>query len=52
MVGGRLYFVAETPALGVSAWRVMVSKDCTRAEEKTQSRGDSGALDRRDYHQS
>ena len=41
VVGERLYFTAETPALGVSAWRVAVSKDCARAEEETQSRGES-----------
>ena len=40
VVGERLYFTAETPALGVSAWRVAVSKDCARAEEETQSRGE------------
>ena len=38
VVGERLYFTAETPALGVSAWRVEVSKDCARTEEETQSR--------------
>ena len=41
VVGERLFFTAETPALGVSAWRVAVSKDCARAEEETQSRGGS-----------
>ena len=40
VVGERLYFTAETPVLGVSAWRVAVSKDCARAEEETQSRGE------------
>ena len=48
VVGDRLYFTADTPALGVSAWRVTVSKDCENAEERRQNRGDS-VLDGMDW---
>ena len=48
VVGDRVYFTAETPALGISAWTVMQNRDCTRAEKKTHSKSDLGASDGRD----
>ena len=41
VVGDRLYFVADTPALGISAWRVMVDRDCARPEGRRQNKGGS-----------
>ena len=41
VVGDKLYFTADTPDLGISAWRVIVDRDCARPEEMRQNKGDS-----------